>query len=535
LAVPSFAHVEGRFTDFNDLHLAGGIERTAEGLKKVERQIIGAIEAHLRREASRESVAGVFGGDTSGVSESQPTDDAAFNAEEREGADEESDGDLPPKYSEDAIAVHFSTEHRDDLRYVANWGQWLEWDGRKWRADSTLRAYDLARIVCRRIAADETLKDNAKKAIASARTIAAVERMARSDRSHAATEAQWDTDIWLLNTPGGTVDLRTGRMRPHQRKDYITKSTAAAPGGECPIWRAFLEKITGGDKQLELFLQRVAGYGLTGSTDEHAMFFCYGTGGNGKGVFLNTITDIMGDYAKTAPMETFTASNTERHPTELAGLRGARLITAQETEEGRRWAESKIKALTGGDKISARFMRQDFFEYQPQFKLLIAGNHKPGLRGVDEAIRRRMNLIPFTVAIPEEEKDKKLPEKLRAEWPGILQWMIDGCAEWQGEGLAQPEAVRKATDDYLRDEDSVAEWISECCTTGTKDTAFSSALFNSWSKWAERAGEFVGSNKALSKKLEKRGFVKEDTRVGARFRGLAVVPEQEPPSWEPPV
>jgi P4 family phage/plasmid primase-like protien len=175
--------------------------------------------------------------------------------------------------------------------------------------------------------------------------------------------------------------------------------------------------------------------------------FLWGMGGNGKSTFLEAITQCVGDYHRAAPIETFTASHTDRHPTDLAGLRGARLVTAIETDEGRHWAESKIKTLTGGDKISARFMRQDFFEYIPQFKLLIAGNHKPGLRSVDEAIRRRFNLIPFAVTIPKQ--DRQFGEKLKAEWPGILAWMIQGCLDWQQRGLNPPDAVTAATDAYL--------------------------------------------------------------------------------------
>ena len=188
----------------------------------------------------------------------------------------------------------------------------------------------------------------------------------------------------------------------------------------------------------------MTGYALTGSTQEAALFFLYGTGANGKTVFCNTVSGIHAAYAAVAPMETFIATKGERHPTDLAGLRGARLVTAVETEEGRHWNEAKIKALTGGDKIAARFMRQDFFEFVPQFKLVIAGNHKTGLRSINEAIRRRFNLVPFTVKIPEDERDERLTEKLRAEWPGILQWMIDGCLDWQADGLRPPEAVREA-------------------------------------------------------------------------------------------
>ena len=291
--------------------------------------------------------------------------------------------------------------------------------------------------------------ETAPKQLTSSKTIAAVKWMAESDRKHATTVEQWDTDPWLLNTPGGTIDLRTGELRPNTQEDYITKVAAVTPAGKCPIWLQFLAEITGGDQNLQDFLQRMFGYALTGVTTEHALFFLYGTGGNGKSVFINTISGILAEYHKPAPIETFTASQSERHPTDLAGLRGARCVTAVETEEGRKWAESKIKALTGGDAISARFMRQDFFEYVPQFKLIIAGNHKPGLRSVDEAIRRRFNLIPFTVTIPPEKRDLDLAEKLKAEWPAILQWGVEGCKQWQKIGLAPPKAVTDATNAYL--------------------------------------------------------------------------------------
>jgi putative DNA primase/helicase len=226
-------------------------------------------------------------------------------------------------------------------------------------------------------------------------------------------------------------------LRPHQREDYCTKSTAVtAAEGEPALFLAFLDKIMDGDKEMVAYLQRVFGYCCTGATTEHAMFFFYGAGSNGKSVLLSTIAGILGDYHKTASIETFTAQTGSSHPTDLAHLMGARLVTSIETEEGRRWAESKIKALTGGDAISARFMRQDFFTFKPQFKLIVAGNHKPSLRTVDEAIKRRLHMVPFAVTIPAEERDIDLAEKLKAEWPQILNWMIHGCLEWQHIGLA---------------------------------------------------------------------------------------------------
>ena len=434
----------------------------------------------------------------------------------------------PPEFTDDALALEFTERHRDQLRFVAGWGKWLLWDGTRWDVEETLRVFDMARAVCREASAECNEARTSKK-LADARTIAAVERLARADRHHAATVDQWDTDTWLLNTPSGVVELTTGRMRAHRRDDYLTKITTIPPGDGCPLWAAFLERVTDGDQELQAFLQRMAGYSLTGSTREHAFFFLYGTGANGKSVFVNAVSKVLGDYATTAPVETFIKSNVDRHPTDLAGLRGARLVIATETEEGRRWAESRIKALTGGDTVAARFMRQDFFEFTPSFKLIVAGNHRPGLRSVDEAIRRRMNLVPFTVTIPPDERDETLSDKLRDEWPGILRWAIEGCLEWQERGLDPPEAVRKATDQYLETEDALSAWLGECCDTRDTHYAMSAELFASWKAWAERAGEIVGSQKRLSQNLQARGFEpKREPGTGrARFAGISVVEQAD--------
>jgi P4 family phage/plasmid primase-like protien len=383
-----------------------------------------------------------------------------------------------------------------------------------------LSVFDLARKVCRE--ESEGCEDKRLSArIASAVTVAAVERLARADRRHAAINDQWDADPWMLNTPAGIVDLRTGAIRPAEREDYATKITAAGPGGECLRWLAFLSRVTNGNRELQDYMQRMAGYALTGVTREHALFFLYGTGANGKSVFLNTISGLMGDYAKTAPIETFIDSKNEHHPTDLAGLQGARLITAVETEDGRRWAESKLKALTGGDRIAARFMRQDFFEFAPVFKLVIAGNHKPGLRTVDEAMRRRFNLLPFTVTVPAAERDLELTEKLREEWGGILRWMIDGCLAWQSVGLQAPTVVSDATTSYFFAEDALARWIEDRTETGKPDSwETATALFSDWKAWAESNGEFVGSQKRFSENLTVRGFAQARTKAARGFRGI---------------
>lgn len=432
----------------------------------------------------------------------------------------------PPAYSDEALALCFADRHADDLRFVAAWGRRLSWTGTHWRFDDTLAAYDRAREICREVAA-ACNKSNVATAIASAKTVAAVERLARADRRLAASVDQWDQDPWRLNTPRGVVDLRTGALTAHRPDDHMTKITAVGSGGDCPRFLAFLSRIAAADAALIAYLRRALGYCLTGLTTEHALFFAFGHGANGKSVLTNMIGAILGDYHKTAQIEAFVASNADRHPTDLAGLRGARLVTATETEEGRRWAESRIKQLTGGDTIAARFMRQDFFEYRPAFKLVIAGNHKPSLRSIDEAIRRRFHLLPFAVTIPPEERDPDLFEKLKEEWPGILQWLVEGCLEWQTERLQPPQAVRDATETYLAAEDALAAWIDDRCERDSKARESSGALFGSWSGWAAAAGEILGSQRRLSQALEARGFERANWGSGKGFRGLRIRADPE--------
>ncbi|MGA4083343.1 phage/plasmid primase, P4 family [Ralstonia nicotianae] len=425
--------------------------------------------------------------------------------------------------TEDALALAFTRRYHRDWRYVAAWGRWLVWDGHRWRTEDTLAATDLIRNVCRNAAVNA---DNPKLAakLATSGTVGGVERLARADRRHAATTGEWDADPWLLNTPGGVVDLKTGRQRLHDRADRMTKITTATPGGDCPTWRQFLAEVTGGDVELQAYLQRMAGYALTGSTQEHALFFLYGTGANGKSVFVNTLATILGDYAVNAAMDTFMETRADRHPTDMAGLRGARFVAAIETEQGRRWAESKVKNLTGGDKISARFMRQDFFEFFPQFKLFVAGNHKPAIRNIDEAMKRRLHLIPFTVTVPPERRDKNLQQKLLAERDGILAWAVQGCLDWQRLGrLDPPQQVLDATEEYFEAEDALGRWLDERCVREANAKSLTAELFNDWKQWAEAAGEFTGSQKRFADLLLTRGVEKWRNTAGLRgFRGIGL-------------
>lgn len=406
--------------------------------------------------------------------------------------------------SEDVIALAFTQTYGDTLRYDHDIGRWFRWTGAYWKRDETDLAFDYARKFARDLA-------DGKRALCKASVASGAERFARADRVHAVTNEVWDADPFLLGTPGGTVDLRTGIMSDPEPGQYISKQTAITPEhGEPVIWLRFLKEALKNDTALIRFIQQWVGYTLTGDTREHALAFIFGDGGNGKGVFQNTITGIMGDYAVTAGMETFTASKHDRHSTELAMLRGARLVTASETEEGRAWAEAKIKSITGGDPITARFMRQDNFTFKPQFKLMIAGNHAPTLRNVDDAMRRRFNIIPFTNR--PERPDRQLEEKLKAEWPQILAWAIRGCRDWLENGLTRPEVVLSATKEYFAEQDLHGQWFEERCdlTQGRFDTC--AKFYADWVAFAKEHGEEPGSNKSFGQMMKKRGFVSEPMR-----------------------
>jgi putative DNA primase/helicase len=436
---------------------------------------------------------------------------------------------LAPALSEISLADLFCLAHGENLRYVHKWGQWLRWDGTRWKEETTLLAYDCAREICRE-AANRCNKSSQKKAIASAKTVAAVERIARADRVISAEIERFDMQRYKLNTDSGTVDLKTGVISAPRRKDYLTQKagcTVAPPGTPHPIWSGFLKRITADNKYLIRFLQRFVGYCLSGDISEHVFIFGYGTGANGKGTFINTIKKILGDYATVADINLFLENRNEQHPTNIAKLRGARLVIAQEIQEGRSWNEQVIKNVTGGDPLTARFMRQDFFDFDPTFKLFIAANHKPRLKNVDEAIRRRMLLMPFTIQIPKKERDLKLMEKLEAEWPAILRWALDGYAEWQRIGLAPPAIITEATDKYFENEDSLGQWIEDACNIdiGNKIRWEKfSELFGEWTEYAVKIGDKPGTAKAFSEALTNRGFIafREGHSQARAFYGVSL-------------
>jgi len=335
-----------------------------------------------------------------------------------------------------------------------------------------------------------------------------------------------------------TIDLRTGIDRPPNRLDYCTKSSSvspAPPGTPCPLWMKFLNRVLANDRPTIAFLQRYLGYCLTGYVHEHVVVFLFGTGRNGKTTFVNTVTGIFGDYAIPAPMEMFLASKYDRHPTEVAGLKGARLVVAHETTKGRAWDEARVKLLTGGDRLRARFMRGDFFDFQPTHKLLISGNTKPSLRYVDEAIRARFVLVRFMVTIPEGERDPQLAEKLKAEWPAILRWMVDGCLEWKRVGLEIPENIRKATDDYLADQDTLGQWIADCIELDPNAFTLTRKLFKSWTVWCDARNLARGTETAFADSLKERGYDKNRRTYGRGFSGIRLKTAAEPEEPELPM
>jgi putative DNA primase/helicase len=416
--------------------------------------------------------------------------------------------------TQDTIAVRFGDEYEDRARFDHHSGKWFVWTGAIWLKNEDMLALDWARQLCRLFGTESS---ELARSLGTASAIGGVEKLARSDRRLAITSDQFDLDPMLMRAPGGTLDLRDGSLRRADQGDLITRTAGCTPAGEDEgepeMWLRFLNELTRDDAAFIRYLQTICGYCLTGLTAEHALIFAHGPGRNGEAVFINILRAVMGDYAVVAPMETFVASKSDRHPTDLAMLAGARLVTASETEEGRAWAESRIEQLTGGDPVSAQFMRRDFFTFMPIFKPFFIGNHKPALKSVDDAIKRRLQLLPFM--FKPISPDPEMEEKLRQELPRIFRWMINGCLDWQDEGLARPDIVVEDTRDYCANQDALGQRLATECESEPEtmsgdhaNEAKYSQLFGSWKTWCKENGEEEGSVKSLSQALVKRGYEK---------------------------
>ncbi len=473
---------------------------------------------------------------------------------------EEADSIAPRPFELNDVAngkrlVHW---HGRNLRYCHEWKRWIVWDGARWANDKTGAAARLAKDAQRRIWQEIALvegstkeDDERRQAIAkhaarsaSARAIGDMLKMAGSEPVVPVLPEEFDADPWLLNIENGTVDLRTGSLGDHRRGDLLSKiaSVRYEEGADCPIWKAFLWRIMGGEKDPERaerligFLRRAAGYCLTAKFSEKALFVAYGSGDNGKSTFLNALRDMLGDYAKQAAPDLLIAKKHESHPTEIADLAGSRFISSIETEQGKRLAESLVKWLSGGDKIKGRFMGENFFEFDPTFKMWLATNHLPNVRGTDAAIWKRIKLIPFEEHIPESEQDKGLADKLSAERPGILRWAIDGCLEWQQEGLGVPQEIAEATAHYRAEMDAVARFIEEECKVGPGHQITSAALYAAYSEWCTSSGERPLSKKQFGQQLaehgklrsEKKGGIMQWVGIGIFSTSISSAPEADP-------
>lgn len=437
-------------------------------------------------------------------------------------------------------AERFVARHGADSRYVGEWGRWLIWNGSHWAPDTTgavgRRAKDTVRAIYAEAAGIEDAdrrQDTWKHAVRSengGRIRQLIER-AQDEEAVASTPGAFDTDPMLMTCANGTLDLRTGSLREHRRDDLISKAVAVPyrADAEAPLWRASLHRWMGGNERLLAFLQRAAGYSLTGLTGEEVLFFCFGTGRNGKSRFIGALQHVMGDYARTLRPEALMVTQGTAIPNEIAALVGVRLVSTIEIEEGARLAESLVKQLTGGDRVSARFMRAEFFDFQPRMKIWMAGNHKPNVRGTDRAIWERILTIPFTVTIPQAERDRDLAEKLRQEGPGIFAWMVEGCLQWQEQGLDPPAEVRAATDEYRSEMDVLGMFLGDCCEVRYEAVVPATALYDRYREWCKGAGEREWSQQLFGRKLAEHGFQKDRQGQTRVWQGLDVLDKQDQP------
>ncbi len=431
----------------------------------------------------------------------------------------------------------FLKAYGDRVRFVFPWGKWLVWDGTRWQLDDGGAVMRLAMAVADSVwmdAKEFLTKDVVDFAVSTSGhgKLAAMLKLAAADV--AVSVDALDANPWLLNVPNGTVDLRTGELRPHRREDNITKlcRTNFNPEAGSYCFDRFLEGVFDGHEPTISFLQRFLGYCLTGDVSEQVLAVFYGVGSNGKSTLLNALQTTLGtDYTSAAPPSLLMEKKTEAHPTELAGLFGKRLVIAQESSHGAKLAEATVKQLTGGDIISARRMKEDFWQFAPSHKLVMATNHKPRIKGTDHAIWRRLLLVPFARKFwnpakgetgPDElRQDKSLPEKLAAEREGILAWAIRGCLEWQRDGLQVPDSIRAATEGYRTEQDVLGRFVNECCLTGQAFKVKFSSLFAALETWSNESGDNLPSRTFVGQWLKDNGY--QDKHSGTRwYLGIAL-------------
>ncbi len=423
-----------------------------------------------------------------------------------------------PHQTDMGNAERLIARHGADLRYCAAWRRWVVWGGETWNDQGDDRVQERAKETVRSIYEEGIAADDPERAQAlwkhaqrseAAGRIGAMVLLARSAPQLVVAPDDLDRDPWLLNCANGTIDLRAARLLPFTGEDLMTKRSPALfdAAACCPTWLAFLEQIFAGDVEVIAFMQRAAGYCLSGSTAERVLFILYGAGRNGKSTFLEVLRYVLGDYASGTPASTIMSQRNKGIPNDIARLKGARFVSASETSEGAEIDEAFVKVATGGDTITARFLNAEFFDFRPQFKIWLATNHKPSIKGTDPAVWDRIRLVPFTVRIPDDQLDKGLRDKLIAEADGILQWMIVGCRSWLRQGaLGEPEVIHLATEEYRLDEDVLKTFLEDCCIEQPLVFCPAADLYRAYQDWAKGHGEEVMSQTRFGTRLRERGF-----------------------------
>lgn len=425
-------------------------------------------------------------------------------------------------------ADRLAHEYRDVLMYT-DAGGWLHYDGRQWNRDkkgvfalryaekSVRDGYNELKDLPQE---ERDTKYTHLKKSHSQRSLEAMVKIARSKMYGVYTD--FDANPYLLNVQNGTLDLRDQSFREHNPMDKCSRISNVVydPAATCPRWNQFVQEITGNDQCLAAYLQRAVGYSLTGDSREQCVFFCHGSGSNGKSVFLEVLQSLIGQYAINSRIEAFTVKSNSGVPNDIARLAGARFVTVSETNEGQKLNESLIKDATGGDKMTGRFLWQELFDFYPQFKLWMRGNHKPVIVGTDDGIWRRVHLVPFTVSFPKSRQDANLIETLRAEeLPGILNWALEGLRSWLDDGLQPPPVVREATEEYRSDMDILGQFLEECCAFDPSERVRANVVHARYNQWAEESGNEKLSMRKFGDRIKARGF-RTETSNGVHYCGL---------------
>ncbi len=446
------------------------------------------------------------------------------------------DGPALLPFTDAGNAERYAKDNQNGLRFVYPWQRWMEWDDTRWVPDESGAAIRRARQSIRWLLTfASTLEDDTQRQkliqhalkSESGVKLRAMVDLAKSDEVLGVHARKLDPNPWYLNVANGTLDLRTGKLRPHCRADLITKLAPVEydKTAECPKFTAFLEEILP-DPDVRTFLQRAIGYSLTGMTSERCLFVLHGDGDNGKSTFLEILHAMFGDYARSVEISTFMTRRQDggARP-DLVRLVGTRLVNTVEVEEGRRLAESLVKRITGNDTIAARDLyagSSDYVEFTPTFKVFMATNHKPIIKGTDNAIWNRIRLVPFDVTIPKERQNKNLLNELKGELPGILAWAVDGCAAWQTEGLAAPKAVRLATEQYRDEMDEVAAFLADEVVETPDGQVRAKDLYSRYKSWTEDAGDRPLNLTRFGERLKAHGCEKHKTTIGVVYDGISL-------------